>query len=633
MILALLLFLLTPVSGCALCCAYSTRRFEEAFPLCCVAEVLLLLLFGLAGALLAGVYAALALAAVLYLAAARRLIKMGGFRAFLRRFFSPGFGLFLFLALALLFFNYGRMLFRWDEYTHWGDVVWVMSTLDDFATNPLSGSLYPEYPPGVSLFQYFFQKLLLLTGGQISEWAMFYAHQLLFFSFLLPFAGLLNFRRASAYLFIGTLFLCPMLLTEHQLWYLVMSVDCFLALLFACTLAQIIIRREKTAFDYGSIGLSLAFLGLFKGFGLLFALLGLAFLALEGPGSRGRGPWLKRGLAFAGAAVLPRLLWEAHVRLSGAQPAFSLQLGLGTPEGLLGPDRYRLRCLKNFFRAFFEKDMANEVLAGHFLITPVFLLALVSLLLFLLLRLYRRRDSSRRALYARYFWGFFFSLLICFAAEGLAYMFSFIEWEALDLTCYTRYTGTFFLAGFYLALLLAMDLAHAGRLDGNRTAALVLCVQIALTPWSGLVDYLDGGLAHYTAQVREDYEQVFGPLQTLAGGQQSRVWMLSSAKIDIMALRYTLRPHSTNIRLPAQTEGEWASPGLPANLEGEVLPVNAWRQELRDGYDYVLIFLLDDQLRTDYADAFENPADIQGHSVYQVDRESGRLRLCFHAEP
>ncbi len=631
MILALLLFLLTPVSGCALCCAFSSRRFEEALPLCCIAEVLLLLLFGLAGALLAGFYAVLALAAVLALVSAWRLVKKGQLRPFLRRFFSLGFGIFLLLALALLFFNYGRMLSRWDEFTHWGDVVWVMSTLDDFATNPLSGSLYPEYPPGISLFQYFFQKLLLLFGGQISEWAMFYAHQLLFFSFLLPFTGLLDFRRASAYLFIGAVFLCPMLLTEHQLWYLVMSVDSFMALLFACTLAQIITRREKTAFDYGSIGLSLAFLGLFKGFGILFALVGLGFLALEGPGGRGRGPWLKRSLAIAGAAVLPRLLWELHVRLSGARRAFSLNLR--SPEGLLGPDRYRLTTLKDFFRAFFEKDMANEVLAGHFPVTPLFLTALVTLFLFLLLRLYLRRDSGRREVYLRYFWGAFFSLIVCFAAEGLAYMFSFIQVEALNLNCYTRYTGTLFLAGFYLALLLAIDLAHAGLLDGSKTAAIVLCVQIALTPWNGLVYYMDRGLAEFTGQIRGEYEQTLDAVRELTGGQQSRIWLLSDRKLDLFTLRYLIRPNSTNILQATQTEEKWASPGLPADFKGEILPADAWRQQLRDGYDYVLIYQLDERLKTDYADVFEDPASIEGESIYQVDRESGRLRLCSRAEP
>lgn len=629
MIAAVFLFLLVPVSGCAVCCAAAERRFEEAAPLVLMALTLLLFCFGLVGALPAGVWAALLLTAAGVLFTLFRLKKRGSFRPFARRFFTSGFGLFLLLALALLFVQYGHMLAVWDDFSHWGDAVRVMCALDDFPTNPLSHSLYPDYPPGLSPLLYFFQKLIALCapGLGFAEWALFYAQQLFFFSLFLPFTKNLNLRRPWAWLFLGLLFLCPLPFEELAEQYQNLYVDVFMAALFATALARCLSAEELRPFDRAAVCLSLAFLGLFKGMGPLLALLGAGFFALT---LRGRRPGEKNGLGSFGAlgcALVPRLLWMLHVRLRGVGDTFSPSLA----GGLAGPDGTRIQSIKNFLHAFLSRNVIldrNSDLNEHFFVTPIFLMAVTMALLYFALALMMRRMPERRRFYKQAFWAFFAAALICTGATCLSYAFTFTQEEALSLASFSRYVCTVFLAGLYLELLLAAELIGMGALDGGRFTALVFCVQAALTPWNLVLDYADRGVTNYTVEYRQIYEDVLDKARALTAEEPGRFYVLAVSPADNILLRYALRPSTTNMDYAFALETGWDTAGIPNGYAGETDPAAAWRRDLREGYDYVLLYELNDRLKESFSDAFEDPAEIRGGSVYRVDRETGRLSLC-----
>lgn len=142
---SLIILYLVLISGCFFGCIYTSRRFEEMLPLWCIAIVLCMFVFGISGFLAAGVYFVLVLALAACVAGAFRL-KKGGIHGFRSRFFSPGFTLFALLYLALIVFNYGRLLLAWDDFSHWGDVVKVMTTMDVMSTSPLSNSLFRNIP-------------------------------------------------------------------------------------------------------------------------------------------------------------------------------------------------------------------------------------------------------------------------------------------------------------------------------------------------------------------------------------------------------------------------------------------------------------------------------------------------------
>ena len=627
--LAVILFLLVLLSGSALCCARFDCRFEEIVPLSEMALVFVLFLFGLAGSLLAGVYAVLALALAAYVLAAVAVKRRGDPRGFLRRFFTPGFALFLVLAAALLAFNYGRLLASWDDFTHWGDVVLVMTELDDFATNPLSHSLFPEYPPGISLFQYFLQKLFVFAGGApFTEWALYYAHQLLFFCLFLPFMKKLDFKRPYAYLIPAILFLLPLGVELHDLMFQRTTVDTIMAALYGCVLAQCLMPGEKSRLDKISICMMLAFLPMFKGLGILFALTGaLVYLLPEIKSAAPLREKAKLGLAAAGSVLLPRFLWELHVRSSGAKRAFSM----GMSGGLMGADGYRAETLKNFIKAFLERDMASNRVSNTLFPTPVFLTVLLLTLLLFCLQRYDGLFPSRRGLHRKLFWAIAASFAVDFVGIGLAYMFSFSVWEAVELASFERYVGTVFIAGGYMLVLLSVDLIQRGALNGSRLTALVLCGLVALTPWTPVLDYVGRGGPAYSVEFRQPYEELRQQVEAAAGGEASRIYLVSSDSVDKVVLRYVLRPHTVNIDHMNQMEFVnvvWDS-GVPNTYDGgELSPAEAWREDLKANFDYVLLVHLNEGLAEKFGSVFTDPGDIQERSLYRVDRESGLLTLC-----
>ncbi len=629
MLLAIPVFLLVLMSGCALGSARFHRPFEETLPAAFVGLILALFLFGLAGALAAGVYVVLAAALAVW-AAAGLSIRKRGFRAFAGCFFTPGFWLFLFLGAALCLFNYGRLMAVWDDFSHWGLVVKMMVRLDDFGTNPLAHSPFPDYPPGISLLQYFLQKLILLfaPGAGFTEWALYYAHQLLLFSFFLPFAGKLDFKRPYAYVYLAVLFLCPMVFRFYEAAYQNIYADTLMAALYACALAWIL-QGEKTEADYRNICLTLALLALFKGAGILLALLGAALLALtEFSGEKGNRVAKKRCLAAAGAALAPWLLWNVHVRLSGAGRTFSPRLDFSSAAALLGPDAYRLETLKNFIYAFLRDNLAAGQPNAFLYLTPVFLFILLSVLLMLLLRRLGRHFPERRRACRRAAWAVPASFAVCCGGICLAYLFSFSQAEALALASFDRYVGMVLAAGAYLLVLLAAELIRAGAMDGSRFAALVFCAQAALVPWLNVFDYVTDGAAAYSRELRAPYEAVLAKAEAVTGGEACRYYLISGDSFDRVILRYGLRPGTVQFDDMDQREVVWEN-WMPSAAGGaEQLSAEAWRQELKEGYDYVLLYQVGDAFKEEYAAVFEDPEQIQGESLYRVDKETGLLTLC-----
>lgn len=621
------------MSGSALCCAWADSRFEEAVPVSCIGLILALFVFGLAGALAAGVYAVLA-AALLLWAAAGAGIRKKGLRPFAGRFFTPGFWLYLLLAAALLFCNYGRLVATWDDFTHWADVVRVITELDDFGTNPGSHSLFPEYAPGTSLFLYFLQKLILLFKPQagFTEWALFYAHQLLFFAVFLPFAKELELRRPSGWLLLAVLVLLPLTVSMHDLVFQRLTVDTLMSALYAGVLAFSLMPGQKNRLTRTCVCLELSLLSLLKGLGLLFSLSGAAvFLLME---SRERPGREKRRLAAgtAAAALLPWLLWELHVRLRGCKRAFSLQLDGFSMEALLGEGQYRLETLKSFIKAFLERNLSANVETNSLRLTPVFLLALLMTLLFLALRSGGKGDRARQKRYKTVFWFLLGSFLAEFAAICLAYLFSFSQWEATSLASYERYIGSVFLSGAYLLVLLAANLIRRGLLDGTRSAALALCAVAALSPWSPVLDFAARGGVTFSREFRQPYEEILSRVEACTGGESSRIFLISADSVDKVVLRYALRPHTVQIDHVSQPEFVdlvWDG-GVPTGYDGRegLSPAQAWMADLRENYDYVLIFYLSDGFPEKFGAAFAEPEQIRGNSLYRVDRDTGLLSLC-----
>ena len=161
------------------------KKFEEILPLTIFSIILIIYILGLFNQLKLGVYIVVILAIILYILSIINVIKnKKNLIKIIKNFLTPGFVLWCFAFLTLCLFYRGRMIIKWDEFTHWGDVVKMMYQNNFFSTNPNSLSAARAYLPSMSIFQYFFQ---VLSVDGFKESFLFISYQLFGISLFLPF--------------------------------------------------------------------------------------------------------------------------------------------------------------------------------------------------------------------------------------------------------------------------------------------------------------------------------------------------------------------------------------------------------------------------------------------------------------
>lgn len=603
MLAPLIILYLVLLSGCFFGCVYSSRRFEEMLPLWCITIVLAMFLFGITGLLKAGAYFILPLALAAFIAGALRLKKMGA-GDFRSRFLSPGFWLFALLYVALILFNRGRLLLAWDDYTHWGDVVKVMITMDVMSTSPLSSSLFQEYPPALALFEYLLQKLIVLFGGKFTEWPLFFSYQILFFSLLFPFFGRLDFRKPYSYIIAALLFLSPLPFYREVMSQLM--VDPFLGMAFGCALGHLFLNRASR---YGRCAVLMyaALLVLVKSSGLLFAaLLALGFvLTIPGELTR-RGKAAQAGLA-ALSVLLPKLLWELNIKINHATYTFNLAGDIASHSG-----GYRVEAAKNYILGFFNVGITDAE-AWLKPLPPFILTLLIGVGMYFVCRRLIALHPERRRNYIILGALTMVSVCVYIIGLGFAYLFSFKDWEALELASYGRYLGSAFFAVELLLLLLAAELIRLGAVDRAKLIALVLCLEAFLVPWNAVVYFFSRSNVEFSINKRQEFAAEIAAVEALPEGEQ-RIYTVCCDSWDNFILRYNLRPDTVN---PPDT---WWATGTPAATS-----VQEWREQLAGEYDYVLLHTVADSFYTDFAEAFVPGTEIVTGQLYTVDPDSGML--------
>lgn len=603
MLAPLLIYYLVLLSGCYFGCAYSARRFEELLPLWCITIVLCMFLFGITGFLAEGVYFILILSVAACLTATLRLKKTGT-QGFCARFFSSGFRLFALLYLALIVFNRGRLILAWDDYSHWGDVVKVMTTMDVMSTSPLSLSLFQEYPPALALFEYLLQKLIVLCGGEFTEWPMFLSYQVLFFSLMFPFFRNLDFKKLYSYIIVVILFLSPLPLYREVMSQLM--VDPFLGMAFGCALGHLFLNRESR---YGRCAVLMyaALLVLVKSSGLLFAaLLALGFvLTIPGELTR-RGKATQAGLAVL-SVLLPKLLWELNIKINHATYTFNLAGDIASHSG-----GYRVEAAKTYILGFFDVVITDPE-SWFPQLTPFLLTLFSCVAMYFICRRLIALHPERRRNYIILGVLTMVSVCVYIIGLGITYLFSFTEREALMLASYGRYLGSAFFAVELLLLLLAAELIRLGAVDRAKLIALVLCIEAVFVPWNAVVYFFSRSNVEFSINKRQEFAAEIAAVEALPEGEQ-RIYTVCCDAWDNFILRYNLRPDTVN---PPDT---WWATGTPAATSAQ-----EWCEQLAGEYDYVLLHTVADSFYTDFADAFVPGTEIRTNQLYAVDPETGLL--------
>lgn len=638
--LAYIVFFMAISSGSVFCAARFGRKYEEILPLTCMGTVLLLYIFGILGILKTGITVVVLLALTLYLLTAALLIKRRKTHAFLPAVFTPGFAVFLAACIAFAVLDRGRLAYVWDEFSHWVDIVKVMTTLDDFGTNPASQSRFQSYPPGMTLFEYFLQRTVLFFNPDAGfhEPSVYVAYQVFFASLLLPFFKGRTFKDPLRILLLCTvIFISPTLFFDGI--YNCVYIDPILGISSGAGLAAVFLNKNRDWVYSLYIWLLCATLVLAKDSGMLFAIALAAAYCIsvfdrEQPTENipsGRKKYLSAAAAVL-FVFLPKLLWSLELKTSGAVIMFNGKVDLPQLwQVLRGQDTtWRAAAFKNWVNALFDPYFT----LWHINITMSYFALFLTACLFglLLYKLFaakepRCRRTRRWAILIMLSETVIFVFGLC-----VMYMFKFEEYEAVRLASFTRYTNTVFLGAFItlgLIAVSAIDLAPSRKMK-HALAVLLMLSLLLVSPVRQIYSFVRRDTVKESVAVRARYETLVEKINNVCT-ERSAVYFISQEDngFDHWVVRFSVRP--VTVKPASSAVFDWSigeGPFYDGDIWTAVRTPEQWQAELLQAYDYVALYRLNDYFCEHYSVLFENPAQIAENAVYLIDKETGLLVFC-----
>ena len=627
---SLFVWLLLLSTGSVLGAVMWNKKFEELLPITSATIIIWLFLFGLLGKLEFGFRLIVVIGIFLYGYAGVTLLKQKNYKQTISNIVTPATCIFGIYVAIVCYCNYGRRACAWDEFSHWMDIVKVMSTLDTFGTHPEAESVFQSYPPGMVLFQYFFQKVNVLLGGIVySEWRVYVAYQIFFAIFSLPLIKKDNYKK-KINIFISALivFVCPVFFFKS--FYKTVYIDAILGVLSGIGMATIYLDENKDHIYEMYITAMCIMLVLMKDAGLLFAIfLGLYYWLDYGMRYKknnignNTAKWMKMGGRAIGIFVpilLTKWLWKNHLRQTGAYVVFSEPYNFETLINVIvgKGSGYRAETWNNFWAAF-VKDTINVTSIGikiNYLGILLIMLVMLTLLVFWDIKKTGRFSSRIILLVLEILSIFIYIVGLCFT-----YMTRFSEYEAVRLASFERYLCIGYLSLWITIIIIAVSLINQ-YVNNNAIVTITLCLILIVHPIQEMKGYLFREEVRKSIEVYEEYNNLIDSIRDKCE-DDSRVYLVlqESSGFGYWLLRYSVRPVKTN---PNFT---W-SIGT-AFYEGDIytkeISMEEWREELVQNYDYVALQEYNEYFCEEFGSLFENKNEIKHQGLYKVNSESGIL--------
>ena len=627
-----LVLLCVLVSGSFFASTFFNKEFERVLPVTCMGIAVLLYFFGLLNALKFGFYAVLFLSFLLYIASITYLIYKKDILNFRSHFITPAFFIFLLFFFVLSFCNSGKLAYEWDEFSHWIDSVKVMWSTDDFITNPTSHSAFQSYPPIMSLFQYFCQKLIgfLNLGTAFVEGKVFLAKQLFSLSFFLPFLRHEKNNISKSICTIIILFVLPLFFFDN--FYKSAYIDSFVGVLAGVGFATVLLEKQKDFLYHLYISLLCFCLVLAKDVGLIFAIF-IAFsymidtlLKIEWKADE-----RIQKISSTCLSILPLFLtllakttWKIELSSSNTNIIFRglPDIGYYTKMFFLKNDTtYHQTVVENFKSAFFEKRIDIDSLGlelSYFHLTLFFFSSI-----FIIATIINKKEISKKEKISQFCLLIILALLLLFYVYslGATYVSNFLEYEAVNLASYSRYMNVAYLAVFIVLILYCLQ--HIGNHSKDWKAHFVslLVIVLTLSPVVELKNLLNRDYVEASVSIRAQYQNIVNDITTHCE-EDSHIFFISqeNSGFDYWVTRYSVRPKLI--------DNSWTwSLGEKPFYSGDIWTRNISPEGLQQlliqsKYDYVAIYKKNDYFIKTYSSLFENASEIDNNTLFRFNQES-----------
>lgn len=598
------------------------KKYEEMLPISILSTILVSYVFGLLGQMRLGAYAVFVLAVALYLGSIYLNISKKSWRNTFRHLLTPGFVVTVILYVILNVANRNKLAYSWDEFSHWADVVKMMATQNQFASDPMSGSLFKSYVPAMALFQYNFQVLgqMLVRGFEFSEWRLYLSYQLATYSLLVYFLKDLNWKKphlvsASAI----AIFLIP---SAFYSFFDVIYIDPFLGIIAGFTFAQAVLFNPKNKVSVTTLLLSLSTLVLTKDAGLFIALFVCLYLVISLYSRKEfeYNKWISAVVLIV-CVVLPKISWDLHLKNHSVAKIFGQSIDITQLlRSIFSGDAtdYRWVTFNNFWKAMSEK----KVIIGDTNIQTSYMLLIALLLIGIYIMskwVARRWDLGERFRRVTTYSIAMFSGAYTLGMCGM-YMFKFSEYEAVRLASFSRYMNI--LCSMLLivfAVLLLQVIIDSNWRTWKYSAVIVMAL---ILPTAPIQSFLSGTYVRNSIAVRAPYSKAADEVLHIIGNEPKKIYLISQEDtgFDYWVLKYSLRPHYVN------TGFTW-SVGKPF-YDGDIWTMKTepeeWIDTVMSDFEYIYIYKLNDYFANNYQEFFDD-SSVAATTLYRVDKNMRSL--------
>lgn len=613
--------------------AFFKKRYEETTIISVSAIILLIFLFGIFKHLKEGLVVACALGSLCYLVSIFYVVKIGAFKAFIKNIITPGFLFLVGTTILLSFLLSGKHFEAWDEFSHWGDVVKAMVTIDDFSTSPLSHSQFQSYPPAMAILQYCTEKFnSRITGIQFVEWINYPTYFIFVASFILPcFRSFDKFNLKS--LFLGIILFCvPQVFYPN--FYSCLYIDPALSVLLFIGLFLLFAFNNDDSLFLPQIACVCSILPITKDAGMLFSVFigvtALVLICLNTIKDRKTSVKSHKSakilnlfihvFSISSAIAIPKVLWNYSIDSNHAFRSFAGKVDLGILVNVLlkRDTSYRREVLGNYVKEFFSNGIGNNgVRLSYFALA----LALGLGLFYFSKRLvsYHSADKSNRrialvttvVLFVVYIFG-----------ACVMYMFKFTEYEAIHLASFNRYMNIMFCGlGYLLNVLLIVSVTKSDY----KKPIVALCIILLLSPLDYYSRLFKRKLVIESNQYRRQYISIIASVDNISV-DEGKVYILSQEDNgeDYEKIKYIIRPRITYSKW-IWSIGE--TPYYDGDIFTHIVDRDAWINELFDEYSYLIVYESNDWFTSSYSEYFEG--EISDRQLYKVDADSRKLTPVF----
>ncbi len=534
----------------------------------------------------------------------------------------------IFLVVFVGFFalTRGLLLIYWDEFALWATNSKFLLLTDRLPTAQ-GAVLYPDYPPGDALFQYFTTRSLGFSEGNL-----IFAHAIFQTAALLPILSALRWRDGAlvasliAIGWVAGYFFGESSLTN---WTSII-VDNEVAFVFAGAFTVYLLAGCSTRAIVSAIPVAVA-LTLIKQVGFLFALM-FALLVLVD--KLVMASWnglstlrLKAGEAAAcvllvAGPLAADLLWRSHLHLIGARSIYKTSWQ-DLYDRIAATDFAETAAtIVSKVAALIEGDVAISAGGLNF---PTWLSALAVLTLASVVGQGNPQRRLRISVVHMLMLGFLILYLVFLLC---IYIFVFVPYGALQLQSFNRYLGTFLVAwmGVGLSSLLWTSDAKSRRWFVTPFVVLVACGAVYATR-DQVTSSLRGGprgdpTSMGLLDLRRSVKARLGSFESgiPAGSRVYSVWNGTTGLPFYMSV-LELKPRTTN--------ADCFSVGK-ARFEGDVWSCDWSSAQFRDtlrSYDFLFVGQADDNFWDRYEELFAPGARQSGAAFFAVDNSSPHTLL------